>query len=228
MKLKISKEVLDFLLIHLAFVIICIIVLLIPVPNYMGIKLFILVVIYNIILPVCGYLRGHSEWLNIWLFVFLLSLFQIWPDWFLSAELGILAFPEDGFLKIGTVSLYMAGLWVIPLFLIIFIGLRIQERYSKKIVYLNIGILSFLIFGIAEQTMWMLQSWHAQNVTMIGHIALYIIIPEIILGISTYFGYELLQEKKQLLKIPVTFVIMLLYLGNAVFFYFLFERLIIP
>lgn len=166
--------------------------------------------------------------MNIWIFVFLLSLFQIWPDWFLSYELGILVFPEDGFLKIGTVSLYMAGLWVIPLFLIIFIGLEIQKRYSRKIVYLNVGIMSFLIFGLAEQTMWMLQSWHAQNVTMIGHIALYIIIPEIILGISTYFGYELLQEKKQLFKIPVSFVIMLLYLGNAVFFYFLFERLLIP
>jgi len=122
----------------------------------------------------------------------------------------------------------MAGLWVIPLFLIIFIGLRIQKRYSRKIVYLNIGVLSFLIFGLAEQTMWMLHSWHAQNVIMIGHIALYIIIPEIILGISTYFGYELLQEKKQLFKIPVTFVIMLLYLGSVTFFYFLLEQVLIP
>ncbi len=228
MKLNISKEIIDFLIIHLVFVIICLVILLIPLTEYMGIKLFILVVIYNIILPVFGYLRNHSEWINIWLFVFLLSLFQIWPDWFLSAELGILVFPEDGFIKIGTVSLYMAGLWAIPLFLIIFAGLRIQKRYSKSITYIIIGALSLLIFGLAEQTMWMLQSWYAQNVAMIGHLALYIIIPEIILGVSTYYSFILIQEKKHLLKIPVTFIVMIVYLGNAVFFYFLFESILLP
>ena len=125
MKLKISKENLDFFIIHSAFVLICIIVLIIPLAGYMGIKLLILVVIYNVMVPVYGYFRKYSEWISIWLFAFLLSLFQIWPDWFLSAELGILVFPDDGFIKIGTVSLYMAGLWTIPLFLIIFTGLSV-------------------------------------------------------------------------------------------------------
>jgi hypothetical protein len=83
------------------------------------------------------------------------------------------------------------------------------------------------IFGLAEQSMWMLQSWYAQNVTMIGHVALYIVIPEIILGLSTYFGYKYIQEKSHLIKIPVTFTIMLLYLGSAAFFYFLIERIIL-
>lgn len=226
MRLKISKSLLDFLIIHLFFVIICISILVIP--GYIGIKLFILVIIYNIILPVYGYLRNHSEWVNIWFFVFLLSVFQIWPDWFLSAELGILGFPEDGFVKIGTVSLYMVGLWVIPLFIIIFVGLKAQERYSRSKAYLIVSLLSLIIFGLAEQTMWMLQSWYAQNVTMIGHLAVYIIIPEIILGLSTYFCYEQIQDKKIILKIPITFVIMLLYLGSATFFYFLVDRILIP
>ncbi len=207
---------------------ICVLILLIPPSGFMGIKLFILVVVYNIMLPVYGYVRKYTEWLNIWLFVFLLSLFQIWPDWFLSAELGILVFPEDGFIKIGTVSLYMAGLWAIPLFLIIFVGLKINERYSKSKTYLSVTMLSLLIFGLAEQTMWMLQSWYAQNVTMIGHLALYIIIPEIILGITSYYCFILTQEKKNLLKIPVTFIVMILYLGSAVLFYFIFERLLFP
>jgi hypothetical protein len=228
MKLNISKEILDFFIVHLAFVIICIIILIIPITGFMGVKLFILVVIYNVIVPVYSYLRKYSEWLNIWLFAFLLSLFQIWPDWFLSAELGVLVFPEDGFIKIGTVSLYMAGLWAIPLFLIIYTGLKINKRYSQPITYLGVGILSLLIFGLAEQTMWMLQSWYAQNVIMLGHLALYIIIPEIILGITTYYCFILIQEKKHLLKIPVTFIVMVIYLGSAVLFYFIFETILFP
>ena len=226
MKLKISKNIQDFLIIHLVFVAICVLVLLLPTAVSIGIKLFILVVIYNIVIPLFGYLRSHSEWINIWLFVFILSLFQVFPDWFLSAELNILVFPEDGFIKIGTVSLYMAGLWAIPLFLIVFIGSYLQEKQSMLRVYLVVAFLSLIIFGLAEQTIWMLESWYAQNVIMIGHLALYIIIPEVILGITTFYGYTLILDKNHLLKIPVAFTIMLLYLGSAVFFYFLIERVI--
>jgi len=140
--------------------------------------------------------------------------------------LNVLVFPEDGLFKIGTVSGYMAGLWVITLFLLIFFGQSIQERYSKRISYYGVGLLSLVIFGLAEQTVWMLNSWYAQNVTMIGHLAIYIIIPEIILGLSTYFSYEIIKEKNHLLKIPFAFMIMIIYLGNAPFFYFLIERVI--
>ena len=218
MKLKISKNIQDFLIIHLVFAAICVSALVIPTSGYMGIKLFILVLIYNLIIPLFGYLRHHREWISIWLFVFILSLFQIWPDLFLSAELDILVFPEDGFIKIGTVSLYMAGLWAIPLFLILFTGLHFHESYSKLKIYFIIALLSLIIFGSAEQTIWMLQSWYAQNVTMIGHIAIYVIIPEIILGITTFYGYKQIQNKNQLFKIPVAFLIMLLYFGSATFF----------
>lgn len=226
MKLKISKVVKDFLIIHLIFVALCILILLIPISGSMGIKLFILVAIYNIIIPLFAYLRNHTEWINMWLFVFILSIFQVWPDWFLSAELGILVFPEDGFIKIGTVSLYMAGLWAIPLFLIVFIGSYLHENHSMLSVYLIVAFLSLIIFGLAEQTIWMLESWYAQNVIMVGHLALYIIIPEVVLGITTFYGYNLILNKNGLFKIPVAFTIMLLYLGSAVFFYFLIERVI--
>ncbi len=176
MKLKMSKELQDFIIIHLIFIIACVLVILIPPSGYMGVKLFTLVIIYNIVIPLFGYLRHHSEWIKVWLFTFIISIFQIWPDWFLSAELGILEFPEDGFIKIGTVSLYMAGLWVIPLFIIIFTGLYLQEKVSNVAIYLIVALLSLIIFGSAEQTIWMLESWYPQNVTMIGNLAIYIII----------------------------------------------------
>ncbi|MFX0082792.1 MAG: DUF6989 domain-containing protein [Candidatus Hodarchaeota archaeon] len=228
MKDFLSKIEKDAILTHLAFIISCIVVLLIPFGIEIGIKLFILVIIYNILILSVGIWQKHKNWLNIWFFTLFISFFQIWPDWVLSAELDILVFPEDGSFKIGTVSGYMAGLWVIPLFLILFIAQQLQERYSRKVSYIFVILLSLLIFGLAEQSMWMLQSWYAQNVVMIGHIALYIIVPEIILGLSTYYSYELVKEKKHWYKIPLAYIVMILYLGSAVFFYFLIEQVLLP
>jgi len=203
MKISLAKTERDVLLVHTLFVISCLILLLIPIGIPIGITLFILVLIYNLLIIIVGIWRNHKEWIQIWIFTILISIFQIWPDWVLSAEFNILVFPEDGLFKIGTVSGYMLGLWTIPLFLILFIGQRIQERFSKKLGYISVIVMSLVIFGLAEQLMWMLQSWYAQNVTMIGHIALYIIVPEIILGLSTYYCYELIKEKSYWLKIPL-------------------------
>ena len=225
MPLKFTKSEIDFALIHGIFVVLCIVILLIPIPHGLGLNLFILVTSYNILIPVFGKIRGHDQWVPLWLFSFVLSLFQIFPDWFLSAELNILVFPEDGLFKIGTVSGYMLGLWAIPFFMILFIGHRIQEHYSTKTVYITITLLTLIIFSTSENTIWMLNSWYAQNVLMIDHIAVYIVIPEIILGIFTFYGYSLIKMKPHWQKIPVAFVIMLLYLGSATFFYFLIESL---
>ncbi|MCK4382679.1 MAG: hypothetical protein KAW66_05235, partial [Candidatus Lokiarchaeota archaeon] len=108
---NITKTTRDFILVHLIFIGICFAVLNIPIPIAIGIKLFILVISYNLLIPLIGLFRKYSEWVKLWVFVFFISLFLIWPDWFLSAQLDILVFPEDGLFKIGTVSGYMAGLW---------------------------------------------------------------------------------------------------------------------
>ena len=218
----------DALLVHLGFILACLAIIALPIGIGIGVKLFILVILYTLLIIIVGLVQNYKEWIYIWIFVFLISVFQIFPDWILSAELTILVFPEDGLFKIGTVSGYMVGLWVIPLFLIIFIGKQLQERFSKRIAYISIIFLSLAIFGVAEQSMWMLQSWYAQNVVMIGHVALYIIIPETILGLSAYYGYELIKEKRQWFKFPMAFLVMILYLGNAVFWYFLIERVVFP
>lgn len=224
MDLRVNIKTRDLLIFHVLFVIVCVVVLLTPFS--IGIRLFILVLIYNIFIPLIGWWRKYSDWVNIWLFAFILSLLQVFPDWFLATQLEVIVFPEDGLFKIGAVSGYMAGLWAIPLFIIVYVGQEIQKKYSTKIVYISTSLLSLLIFGVAEQTLWMIGSWYAQNVVMLGHMAVYIIIPEIILGLSTYYYYDKNKENNQWLKIPVAFIVMLLYIGSAGFFYFLFERIL--
>ena len=222
-----EKSTRDFIIVHLIFISLCLAVLLIPIPIAIGIKLFILVASYNLLILLVGLFRKYNEWIKLWVFVFLISLFQIWPDWFLSAQLNILVFPDDGLFKIGTVSGYMAGLWAIPLFLICFIGLKLQEKYSHCKTLIAVGLISLTIFGFSEQSMWMLQSWYPQNVTLIfDHLAVYIIIPEIILGLSTFYYFQKTKNKHYLMLIVVAFGIMLLYLGSVSFFYFLFEKVI--
>jgi hypothetical protein len=158
--------------------------------------------------------------------VLVLSILQIFPDWFLAAQLETIVFPDDGFFMIGPVSGYMAGLWAIPLFVILYVGLEISKQRSYPVAYTVVAALTLLIFGLAEETMWMLPSWSAQNVFMIGHIALYIIIPEILLGISTLISYQLVRERPVWLWIIGAFTVMILYLGNVSFFYFIIERIL--
>ena len=225
MKESLTQMERDFLIVHLFFSLLCGIILYMP-GILIGIKLFILVIIYNLIVPLVGNWRKYDEWLNIWLFCIILSILQIWPDWFLSAQLGVLVFPEDGLFKIGTVSGYMLFLWVIPFFIILFIGQSVDQRSSRGMTYLIVALISLLIFGISEMMIWIIGSWYAQNVMMLGHIAVYIIVPEIILGISTYYSYNQIKDKNHLIKVPTAFIVMILYLGNAVFFYFLFEQII--
>ena len=216
----------DVIWLHLLFTVVCIPVLLAPMNVAPGVRMLVLVVTYNLAVPFWGRRRGYDDWIDVWGFAFILSLFQVFPDWFLSAQLNILVFPEDGLFKIGTVSGYMGGLWAIPIFLIVYTGQRIQARFTAPGAYCAVGLASLLLFGGSEQTLWMLSSWVAQNVIMVGHIAVYIIVPEIILGLSSFYCFQQIEQKPHWLKIPGAFLVMQIYLGSAAFFYFLIERIL--
>jgi len=216
----------DAVVVHILFILISILLISAPIHIRSGVRLFVLVVVYNLILMFIGWFRKDAEWLQLWMFSAILSVFQVFPDWFLSAQLDILVFPEDGLFKIGTVSGYMMGLWTIPLFMILFVGEQIEKRYSPGKAVLVVAFLSLMIFGGSEQTLWTLDSWYAKNVTMVGHVALYILVPEMILGIAAWYGFRIVKNRTLLHKAVVAFAVMQLYLGSAVSFYFLVEKLI--
>lgn len=216
----------DVIWLHLLFTGFCLPVLLAPMTVQPGIRIFFLVATYNLLVPLWARRRGYDDWINVWCFSFILSLFQVFPDWFLSAQLNILVFPEDGLFKIGTVSGYMGGLWTIPIFLIVYTGQRMRARFSDPKAYGAVVIASLLLFGGSEQTLWMLSSWYARDVIMVGHMAVYIIVPEIILGLSSFYGFQRIEKKPYWLKIPAAFLVMQVYLGSAAFFYFFIERIL--
>lgn len=217
----------DVVYVHLLFAFVAAAVLLFPATVGISARLLVVVIAYNVMIPLVALQRGHTEWIRIWLFAFALSILQIWPDWYLSAELGVLAFPDDGVLMIGTVPAYMAGLWAIPLFTIIYVGQLVQKQWADKWVLVIVGALTLAIFGSAEATMWMLPSWYAVGVTMIGHVAVYIIVPEIVLGLSTYITYDIVRERPLWMIAIAAVLVMILYLGCAVLSFFMIERVLL-
>jgi len=211
---------------HILFAIIAVIALLLPVLS-IGLRLLLVVATYNFLMPLWSWRSGQSEWLDIWLFCFPLSIFQVFPDWFLAAVLNTIEFEPDTYIMIGEIPAYMAGLWVIPLFAIIYLGLQTEETYGRKSSLLFVSISSLVVFAIAEATLWMLPAWTAQNVFTITYVAAYIVPAEILLGISSFLGYKVVQRKKMVSKITIAFAVMIFYVGNASFFYFIIEYLIL-
>ncbi len=227
MQVLLDKTIRDLILVHIIFAIVCTIALLIPIDIVVGYRLLFIVLFYNILLVSFAYYREYKQWIDIWMFVAPLSVLMIFPDWFLSAQLQSLIFPVDGSPMIGDIPIYMAGLWVIPLFAIIYIGLLLKENQNDFVVIIGVAMISLIIFGIAEENLWRL-SWYAvADVAKFGHVALYIVIPEIALGASAFIAYDMVKEKMIIWKIVWAYIVMIMYIGNASFFYFIVETLLV-
>ena len=224
-----EKPIKDFLLIHIIFAVLAAVTLLLPIPTAtISGKMLVVVMIYNglVLLEIFG--KGYDEWKSIWIFAFILSLLMVFPDWYLAETLGALQFPVDGFPMIGgSIPIYMAGLWSIPFFIILFIGKETQKRKSLNLAYTVVSVLTVLTFTLAELTLVALPSWSATVIGMTGNLAWYIIIPELFLGLSAFICYNIVKDQKIWMKIVGAFTVMILYIGNASFFFFLIETLLL-
>jgi len=229
MKLLDNQSIKDFVIIHVIFAVLAAITLLFPFPTAtIDGKMLLLVIMYNALVVVEFNLKGYSEWRNIWLFSITLSLLMVFPDWYLAETLGALVFPPGGLLMIGgAIPLYMAGLWSIPFFIIIFIGKVIEERKSIQMTYLIVSIVSVVIFVLSELTLVNLPSWTATVTGMTGNLAWYIIIPELLLGLSAFICYNAITGREIWMNLSGAFIVMILYMGTVSFFYFLIETLLL-
>lgn len=221
--MELDKSILDLLGVHVVFAILTAIVLLLPLGLSINILLLIAVLLYNLLIPLTAKVRDHPDWLQIWVFVAMLSVLQIFPDWFLSDGLNVLNFIDQSAPMIGAVPLYMGGLWAIPLFVIVYTSIRVKETKGETMGYVVAAILSLAIFGVAEATMWMLGSWQTLAQLVVANIALYILVPEMILGMTAVQEYERTNASGMLTKLVAAFRVMILYIGTASLFYLIVE-----
>lgn len=171
-----------------------------------------LVAVYNLLLPFIASRGGHREWLELWLFLLPLSVFQVLPDWVLSQQLGILAFPDLGGPHIGTVPAYMAGMWVIPLFWVLWLSGRSS---------FTAAILALLVFAAAERGALPLHLWHAQHVAQLFGVAEYVLVPEMLLGWAAAYAFERTREGNPFARLGAAVCVTTFYTGALVLAYFL-------
>jgi len=65
MNYKFTTTEKDALIIHELFALLCVIILILPINIGAGVKLFILVIVYNIVMAGYGILKKDNEWFGI-------------------------------------------------------------------------------------------------------------------------------------------------------------------
>ena len=117
--------------------------LLLPWASF-GIRVLLLVIGYNAGVALVAWRTGDSLVLRWWCVLAPMSVLMVLPDWFLSAELGVLVFPATGSPFIGTVPLFMAGMWVIALLPVMLVG-----HFAERAWGVTAGLIVVVITGLA-------------------------------------------------------------------------------
>jgi uncharacterized membrane protein len=214
----------DALVFHLAFALLAFVVLRLAEPA-LGLRISVLVVVYNLMLPAYAQWRGHDEWLDLWLFLLPVSLLQVLPDWLLASVFNVLVFPNTGSAHIGGVPVFMAGMWVIPLFMLVMTERALTPRFGRVAGVLGTLLASALIFLSAEALAWRIPIWSAQNVTQWQGVALYLVPALLLLGPVTAAAYAVCLRRALWERLAAAALIMLFYMACCVASYWLVEIL---
>lgn len=126
-----APETRELGLFHLAFGAVAAGALLAPGDVGPGWRMAGLVVLYHVATVVITTVRGHRAWRRRWWFGAVLSVWMVLPDAVLAEGLGTLRFPADGFPDLGPVTGYMAGLWTIPIVLIVTVAEEVGQRRGE-------------------------------------------------------------------------------------------------
>ena len=204
---------------HAAFAVVAVLALLLPAPD-LGWRLLALVVLYNVALPLVGRARGHRDWVALWAFLLPLSLFQVVPDAFLASVLGSLDFPDIGGPRLGDVSAAMAGMWTIPLWVSLFVAGRQSGGDLRRGAVWAAALAGVLLVG-AEATLTApsplglgtVPIWRAVDGTTVGPVAVYVVLPEIVLGAVAWIAFRLTRPAGRLTEVGAAVLVALVYLG---------------
>ena len=144
--------------------------------------------------------RDHVErrpLYEIWRFVSILSVLMVVPDWFLVDVLGSLIFPNDGAYMIGgSVSIYMAGMWSIPLMWILAcFPLNHGAKSELQPTFFELcgaASVALVVFAAAEQLTVPLGLWVKDDKVKFtaGHVALYVLPAEAALGAAALHAHR--------------------------------------
>ena len=225
------RELQDAIALHAAFSVLAALALTVP-AGPVGSRLLACVAIYNVALPLVGRWRGHRWWAEAWLFLFPLSVLQILPDWFLSVVLGTIVFPDTGGCPRvgGVVPVFMGGMWTIPLFAAVFVGVHVSRRRppgasAMAAGYAVASTVALLLMVPSEALLWRVPVWYEQNVERVyHHVALYVVVPEAVLGATTLHAFLRTRGAGFGTRLLAAATVMTIYVGSLALSFLFLER----
>jgi len=185
-------------------------------PPAKGWLVVALVLIYNVVLPLLARAFDRQDWFTLWRFLLPVSIFQVLPDWVLSALVGTLHFPDIGGPRLDdAITLAMGGMWVAPLFVVITLARGRAEVAAA---------LAFLVFGLTELLAPVIGIWEPTGkATEVAGIALYVLPAEAVLGWAAATAYAHAGQRPAADRIAAALAVSTIYTGALVLAYFLID-----
>jgi len=178
--------------------------------------------LYLGLLVAAAWLRSHHDLVDAWMFLVPLSMFQVLPDWLL-VQRHLLTFPALGGPMLGPVPAYMAGLWVAPLLLVIWLA-EIARRRSEAFGLLAAAVASCAVFATAEWAGVRYGLWLPRNVSTWHGIAPYVLAAETVLGVAAWVAFAVVQARVLVLKVFAAAVVSAVYAGALIGAHIVFQR----
>lgn len=174
----------------------------------LGYALCLFALVYNIALPLWGSRRGHTQWVAMWQFLLPVSFALPLADWMLVNQLGTLSFPGDGVPRIGgAVPIYFLGMWVMLLWQVMWFAEHTGRPYLAAAGFALAGFVGW------EWIAPFLALWEPVGVRMWAGIALYVIVPEVLMVLATMFLWHTTQAQPRAVKVAAALGVAPLYAG---------------
>ncbi|MCB0914299.1 MAG: hypothetical protein KDC23_01155 [Actinobacteria bacterium] len=164
-----------------------------PPLGELGWRVLALVVVFHLGVVVLARSTRDTVLWRMWIILAPMSVLMVLPDWFLSAVLQTLYFPDTGSPFIGTVPVFMAGMWTIALMPVVVVGLVAAGRRDRATSTGSFiagaaaaGFGGLVMFFGAELLAPAIPLWEPTGVAMTAEVAGYVLIPEIVLSAATF------------------------------------------
>jgi hypothetical protein len=151
-------------------------------------------------------LTARKEWLEALTVLVPVSIFQVLPDWMLAKVIGSIEFPDNGGLRVDAViPLAMAGLWVLPLLIVVLVARDSLWRGA---------LASTIVFAATEIAAPHLGIWQpAGGVSEVLGIAVYVLPAEAALGAAAVYAVRVAGKAGWGTKITAAASVSIFYSG---------------
>lgn len=202
----------NWIVFHAVFAVVALACLLAPVGS-LGLRVLLLTVGYSLAILALAMRTGDRVLLAFWSTLAPMSILMVLPDWFLSAVLGILVFPDTGAPYIGTMPLFMAFMWTIALLPVMLLGWVMESLRGLNTALVAVVAAGLVMFTLAEFAAPLVPLWHPQNVATVGGVAPYVLLPEVGLTIATYLLVRGAADRTRLATAAGVVAVPFMYLG---------------